>query len=238
MSYAFAGAMKGLGGSIMKLADERRKLAEDLLKMETKADLDKDVAESRAASSARHRKGSRGGGSGGKKSGRALSNQERDDLNRLYESYSESGAFEGRAPTLGEFQSYVERVLPDAGSLSQAAEIARQSWGSEEVTKTELKERHALSPARIWDDDGKYEETTTDTRYGFKAALGADPEPEPASVAAAPPRGAAAASPAPTNSGPDPAEALQEAKAAIQRGADPEKVKARLREMGIEPKGL
>jgi hypothetical protein len=37
---------------------------------------------------------------------------------------------------------------------------------------------------------------------------------------------------------PDTSQAIADAKDAIARGADPEKVKQRLREMGIEPKDL
>ncbi|UWQ30270.1 hypothetical protein [Leisingera sp. M523] len=225
----------------MKLADERRKMADDLLKMEKQAELDVQVAEGRAAATAKHRKGGSGKGrTGSGRSGRALSNTESDNLSRIHKDYVENGVFEGQAPTLGEFEAQVERVLPEAGSLSQAAEMARGMWGSEEVTSTELKERHALSPARIWDDDGKYEETSTDVRYGFKGALGGD---APGNTPATPPTqtqpfGAAAASPAPATDGPDPAQVLADAKAAIERGADREAVKARLREMGIEAEGL
>ena len=228
MSFAFAGALQGLGGGIMKLAEDRRRLAQDLLKMEKKADLDKEVAESRAASKARHRKGK--GSGGGSSKGRALSNTESDNLARLYKNYDEAGAFEGQAPSLAEFEAQVEKLLPDAGSLSQAAEMARGMWGGEEVTTTTLKERAALSPARLWDDDGKYEDTRTETKYGFRKALDGATAAAPAPTAAP---GAASAAPAV-----DPAQAIEEARAAIQRGADRNAVIARLREMGIEPKGL
>ncbi|MDE4189682.1 hypothetical protein [Phaeobacter gallaeciensis] len=211
----------GLGDGLMKVADDRRKLADDLLKMEKKAELDKDVAESRAASKARHRKGGSGSGSSGGRSGRALSNTESDNLARLYKDYAENGAFEGEAPGLGAFETRVEQLIKEEGSLAKAAERARGEWGSTEVTTTELKERHPLSPARLWDDDGKYEETSTQTNYGFRSALGGPPAPD-----------------AGQGQKPDTSQAIADAKDAIARGADPEKVKQRLREMGIEPKGL
>lgn len=218
MSFAFAGALQGMGGGMMKLAEERRKLAQDLLKMEKKADLSMQVAEGKAAL-----KG--GGGSGGSKGpskARALSNTESDNLARIHKNYIESGVFEGQAPTLGEFEAQVERLIPDAGSLSQAAEMARGMWGGEDVTTTQMKERAALSPMRLFDDDGKYEDTTTERKYGFRNALDG--------AASAPPQADATTT--------DPAQAIEEARAAIQRGANREAVIARLREMGIEPKGL
>jgi len=221
MSFAFAGALQGLGGGLMKVAEDRRKLADDLLKMEKKAELDKDVAESRAASKARYRKGGSGSGGSGGRSGRALSNTESDNLARLYKDYAENGAFEGEAPGLGAFETRVEQLIKEEGSLAKAAERARGEWGSTEVTTTELKERHPLSPARLWDDDGKYEETSTQTNYGFRSALGGPPAPD-----------------AGQSQKPDTSQAIADAKDAIARGADPEKVKQRLREMGIEPKDL
>ncbi|MDF1729654.1 MAG: hypothetical protein P1U53_18100 [Sulfitobacter sp.] len=221
MSFGFAGALMGLGDGLMKVAEDRRKLADDLLKMEKKAELDKDVAESRAASKARHRKGGSGSGGSGGRSGRALSNTESDNLARLYKDYAENGAFEGEAPGLGAFETRVEQLIKEEGSLAKAAERARGEWGSTEVTTTELKERHPLSPARLWDDDGKYEETSTQTNYGFRSALGGPPAPD-----------------AGQGQKPDTSQAIADAKDAIARGADPEKVKQRLREMGIEPKDL
>ncbi|MDE4303641.1 hypothetical protein PXK30_09510 [Phaeobacter gallaeciensis] len=194
MSFAFAGALQGLGGGLMKVAEDRRKLADDLLKMEKKAELDKDVAESRAASKARHRKGGTGsGGSSGGRSGRALSNTESDNLARLYKDYAENGAFEGEAPGLGAFETRVEQLIKEEGSLAKAAERARGEWGSTEVTSTELKERHPLSPARLWDDDGKYEETTSSLKYGFRGAMegGSSGNAAPAAPAASAPSAAA-----------------------------------------------
>lgn len=219
MSFGFAGALMGLGDGLMKVADDRRKLADDLLKMEKKAELDKDVAESRAASNARHRKGGSGSGGSGGRSGRALSNTESDNLARLYKDYAENGAFEGEAPGLGAFETRVEQLIKEEGSLAKAAERARGEWGSTEVTTTELKERHPLSPARLWDDDGKYEETSTDLKYGFKGVLDGPPPPA-------------------AGQKPDASQVIAEAKAAIDSGADRAKVIERLRKMGIEPKGL
>lgn len=240
MSYGFAGALQGLGGGMMKLADERRQLANDLLKMEKKAVLDKDVAESRAASTARHRRGrGRGGGSGGAGRGgsRRLSNQESDNLGRLYESYIERGAFDGEPPSLGEFESRIEMHIRDAGSLASAAELARSEWGGKEVTNTIQHERAALSPARLWDDDGKYEETATETEYGFNSALGEAPSPSAADASPARSQTAPQRS-SPPQSPPKSEQALTEARVAIASGADRNAVISRLQEMGIDPKGL
>ena len=229
MSYGFGGALKGLGAGVMKLADDRRKLAQDILKMEKQAELEIEVSEGKAAAKAKHRKG---GGKGSSKA-RALSNTESDNLARIHKDYVEQGVFEGQAPTLGEFEAQVEKVMPEAGSLSQAAEMARSQWGSREITTTELKDRHPLSPARIFDDDGKYEQVSTDVQYGFKSALSGTPG---SPSAPSQPAGAAAAATAPAEA--DTEKVIADAKTAIAQGADPEAVKSRLREMGIEPKGL
>lgn len=237
MSYGFAGALQGLGGGMMKLADERRQLANDLLKMEKKAELDKDVAESRAASTARHRRGRGGSGGSGRGGSRRLSNQESDNLGRLYKSYVENGAFEGEPPSLGEFESRIEMHIRDAGSLASAAELARSEWGGKEVTNTTQHERAALSPARLWDDDGKYEVTTTETVYGFNSALGEAPSDPASEASPAPSRAPERREPTPQPS-PKSEQALTEARAAIASGADRNAVISRLQEMGIDPKGL
>lgn len=223
-SFALAGAVGGVGDNIIKEAQAKRetKLAE-LKRQHDREDMatKHDYRMEEIAASKRGR-GGRGGGGGGGGGPRGLGNTDTDNLARVYKSYIDSDAFEGEAPSLGEFQTRVEEVIGEEGSLSRAAERARGEWGSEEVTTTELKERHPLSPARIFDDDGKYEETTTDLQYGFKGrgadvgdttSQGGAPDPESTAV-------------------------IEQARQAIASGADRNAVLSRLEEMGIDPRGL
>jgi hypothetical protein len=94
--------------------------------------------------------------------------------------------FEGRAPSEAQLATEVERLRrsdPDL-SLSAATQMAAESWGSREETTTTKHDRAPFSPMRLIDEDGQYEETTTDLRYGFGAAMGEDqprtPDPEDA----------------------------------------------------------
>ncbi|GAB5434809.1 MAG: hypothetical protein EpisKO_41790 [Epibacterium sp.] len=189
MSYAFAGALQGLGGALMKVGEDRRKQAQDLLKMEADHENKLELASQNAALKAKPKSGGSSGGS----NGRALSNTESDNLSRLYKNYVEAGAFEGEAPSLGEFETRVEQLIRKEGSLAKAAERARGEWGSEEVTSTEMKDLHPLNPRRLWDEDGKYEETTSSLKYGFRGAMegGSSGNAAPAAPAATAPSAAA-----------------------------------------------
>lgn len=235
MSYAFAGALKGLGGGVMKLAEEKRANAQRLLEMEKKAELSVEVAQSKADIKAAAKGGKGRGGSGQGRKGRGLTNQESDNLGRLYKSYVESGAFEGEPPSLGEFENRIELHIKDAGSLANAAEMARSEWGGNEVTTTSQHERAALSPARLWDDDGKYDVTTTETHYGFNSALGGADSASEASPASSRAPSQRAAAPEPSSKA---EQAIIEARTAIAKGADRSAVVSRLQEMGVDPKGL
>lgn len=191
MSYAFAGALQGLGGALMKVGEDRRKQANDLIKMDEDHQNKLELASQTVALKAKAKSGGGGGSSGG--GGRALSNTESDNLSRLYKNYVEEGAFDGEAPSLGEFETRVEQLIRQEGSLAKAAERARGEWGSEEVTSTEMKDLHPLNPRRLWDEDGKYEETTSTLKYGFRGAMegGSSGAAAPAAPAASAPSAAA-----------------------------------------------
>lgn len=222
MSYGFAGMLQGLGGALQDLGTERRKHAQDLLKMEKKAEIDLQVAQGKA----NIKKASRSGKGRSRRSGRGLTNQESDNLGRIYDSYIENGSFGDEAPSLGEFEQRIELHIGEAGSLAKAAEQARSEWGSKDVTETTLHERHALSPARLWDEDGKYEVTSTSKQHGFEAVLSDASASEKASGNVGRPSDTKAE------------QIFQQAREAIANGAPSEEVKKRVREMGYDPGGI
>lgn len=231
MSYLLAGAAAGFGDELTRIAAEKRKAAQDLLMAKEKQAIADESYQNRLdmKAAAKGRGGSGGGRRGGGSSGgrgfdsagkiRPLDARERDDFARSYKGMVENGFFEGKPPTESQLAAEVERIRganPNL-SLSAATQAAAESWGSEEVSETVQKDRHPLSPMRLLDDDGKYEETNTELRYGFKSAMNAEPS-----------------QPAASGGGKE-ATALQEARAAIQRGAPVAAVQERLRQMGIDP---
>lgn len=238
MGFGFAGAMAGIGSSLQKWAEEQRKLAADLTKMEKAEEMRREGLEWNKANGVGRGGGSgRGGGAGGGGAGggggRALTPQERDDLKRYYDSdFPEDDLGGDPRPTLGEYASWIENNWQDGESFSQVTDRARKAWQvRDETTETEVP-RAGLSPMRLLGDDTY---TKVDTRRvgGFDTATQDTPAPaaEPAAPAARPAAGTGM-------SEADKMSALEEARRAIAAGAPRDKVIARLKANGIDPTGL
>lgn len=217
MSFAFAGALMGAGKALQEIAEEKRRLANEILKMEAAGK----IKATRAGG------GKGGGGKGGSGSGSSvrLSNSDEVRIEKEYENLFENTPQEER-PSLSDFKSEIVRRMGAGEDRQTATSGAAQSWKGREVETGEMEQ-----PGLWGRITGKKPEPKTEMRYGFDSALG-----EPQAAPAPNPETAPSAPPAAANDGA--AAALEQARNAIAQGADRNKVIERLRSMGIDPKGL
>lgn len=224
MSFALGGMLAGAGRHLQQVAEEKRRLANGILKAKANAQI---KAEAAAAKGGR----GRSGGKAGRGSGFKLSNSDEVRLKETYTSlYGAPGEQDESQPSLIQFKSRVVDLMREDGSLSRmdAEQLAASQWGGKETTEMVDVERGVLNPMR-YIDGPTYQEPKSTMNYGFGAALGEDAQDKaqtstPSAPAAAPQVSAD--------------QALAEARNVIAQGADRNAVIQRLRSMGIDPKGL
>ncbi len=229
-SFALAGAVGGIGESMIE--DARQKREDKLAALKRQQELEDQETQHNnrmeQIAASKRRTGGRGRGLGGR--GYQLNPRERDDLARAHKSMLDTGFFDGEAPTEAQMGARVEQIRSQNRnlSLSAAVEQAASEWGATEVSTPNVIER--TRAGKWWTGEETYEgDPNIEKRYGFSGE--AQSTPPSSTRAPTQPREQQAASP-------ESAQALSAARDAIAQGADRNAVIARLKEMGIDPEGL
>lgn len=238
MSFALGGMLAGAGQHLQQVAEEKRRLANDILKARANAQIRAEAAAAKASGKSGGKGGGgRSGGKAGRGSGFKLSNSDEVRLKETYTSlYGAPGEQDESQPTLIQFKSRVYDLMREDDSLSRmdAEQLAASQWVGKEKTEMVDVERGALNLMR-YIDGPTYQEPKTTMHYGFDAALGEDAQDKAQTSTPSAPTAAPAPAAAPQVSAD---QALAEARNAIAQGADRNTVIQRLRSMGIDPKGL